>query len=206
MPALNNIVCGDQYTDAATIQFAYNPRGGWFVVGDQAGVVVQLQYEMGGAGGRGSEEWAFDQVDLGPGANGSIPTNAIGIRFKNAVAGDNATVTAMIGTGDDPVLQIDSFGGVTGEGGPTTVHSGQVNGVNGTPTPIHAASLPCLAVAIKADPANVGKVYIGDSTVTTGTGLELAPDDGVAFDIIDIKVIFFDVDRTGEGLSWLTVT
>ena len=208
MPSFNNVTIGDQYgSTPATgcIQFAYNPRGGWFVVGDQAGVIVQLQYLMrSGHGTRGVEEWAIDETELGPGATGTIPPDAIGIRFRNAQAGSNATVTAFIGTGDDPVLAIDSFGAPAPTGA-VILGQGQTLGTHGTATVLTATSIPCEAVAVRADPSNSGIAYLGGAGVTTANGYELASNDAIGMDVNNPNAVFFDVDVTGEGVSWVAI-
>lgn len=92
MPGFNAQTCGDGYTDACTIENVWTSGGGWFVV-STAGVFVQLQY-----GTPANPEWTAEQ-QLGTGAQGTVPAAASGIRFRNSLAGTNATVTAFIGTG-----------------------------------------------------------------------------------------------------------
>ncbi len=114
MPVLNNVSCPDQYDPSgkvAAIQdiFPVPNGGGWFALqpnGNSA--FCQLQY---GTAQYGSGGWAEEQV-LGSGAYGTIPPNATGIRFRNAVAGKQAVVTAVLNTKDTPTLGVSSLGTV----------------------------------------------------------------------------------------------
>ena len=100
---LNNVTCGDDYTDAATISDVWNTGGGWFVVSN-ASVFCELQY-----GVRGEWYWTLEQI-LGEGASGSVGNDCTGIRFRNAVSGQNAVVSGAIANGDEPSLGIINIG------------------------------------------------------------------------------------------------
>lgn len=97
---LINVACQDAYSDAASIMEVWHGNGGTFVVSVQA-VRYQVQY---GFQDQGDEAWT-DEAILQPGA-GSIDKGAIGIRFRNAVAGSNATVSAYINPPGRPGVQI----------------------------------------------------------------------------------------------------
>jgi hypothetical protein len=106
--------------------------GGRFNVNSSFGAVLcQVQY-----GGQGAVEWAENEEQLlNPGAYGTIPEDACGIRFRSAVAGTPGKVSASIGTDPTrPALSIDALGSVLLVS-PVTVTQQIFAGVNGTYTP-----------------------------------------------------------------------
>jgi hypothetical protein len=111
VPGINQATCGDGYTAAATISDVWNPGGGWFSVSTHA-VLVSMQYPIQVGSGYGQSEWTDEQL-LGDGAFGLLPPGATGIRFRNAVAGQNAVVTAAIAQGNEPALAISATGTLT---------------------------------------------------------------------------------------------
>ena len=61
------------------------------------------------------------------------------------------------------------------------------------------------AVALIADSANTGTVFIGiDSTVTTGTGFPLSPGTVVLLKISDLNAIWFIADADGQVVRYIT--
>jgi hypothetical protein len=84
----NNVVCGDNYTDAATIRDVFGSGGGVFEITNEP-VVYSLQF-----GGQGADNWT-EEATIGTGG-GTIPPGCTGVRFRNATAGLPATVSALI--------------------------------------------------------------------------------------------------------------
>ena len=93
---LNTVTVPNNYTDACSIQYVYGGKGGTFAITD-ADVFYQIQY-----GRLGAEFWT-DEAILQPGG-GSIEPGAIGVRFRNAVSGVIATVSARISPPGQPGL------------------------------------------------------------------------------------------------------
>lgn len=60
-----------------------------------------------------------------------------------------------------------------------------------------------MAVAVKALDGNSGAVYVGDSSVGTGTGFELQPGEGVSLNVTDVANVYADVATGGDGVSWI---
>lgn len=75
----------------------------------------------------------------------------------------------------------------------------------GTRKQIFATSLAVKSVIIQADNLNTGKVYIGDSTVSSSNGVELAARESLTITPADAggtkKMIPFDVLRTALLVS-----
>lgn len=110
MPVLTEAIVPDEYTDnMATISSVWGSQGGWFEVLEN-GVFFQIQYSRGNQ--QGQEDWGEEQ-QLGSGAFGTIPSKAIGIRFRNAIPGTVALVSGAITTGDEPPISISAIGSVS---------------------------------------------------------------------------------------------
>lgn len=96
MTTLVDVNCGDDYTGAATLGFLYDGGGGYFqITGNTA--MVQLAW-----GTQGSEQWT-DEFPAEP-CNGSLGPGTIGVRFRNAVPGQVAVVSAGLSLSDEPVI------------------------------------------------------------------------------------------------------
>lgn len=191
---LNNVSVGDDYTDAATIQDVFTSNGGWYGISVNS-VYVQLQY-----GVRGESYWTQDQL-LAVGSAAGFGSDCIGIRFKNATAGQVANVSAGIAQGDEPPLG----GSALAVGSTyTIVGNGSRTGTSGTPNQVKA-QLACASIVVRANPTNVGLVYLGGPSVNAGTGYWMSPGDAVGFDVANTHQVFFDVANTGDGISWLAI-
>lgn len=56
---------------------------------------------------------------------------------------------------------------------------------------------------IKALSGNSGIVYVGDSTVGTGSGFELQSGEEVTLKVDDVANVYIDVGTDGDGVSWI---
>jgi hypothetical protein len=198
MPQITNVNCGNDYTTTAAVQDVWNSRGGWFTIAGAGSAFVQQQY-----GVLGMAYWT-DEVIASVGTVGTLAANCTGVRFRNAVAGTVAVVSVGIAQGKEPVLDFSAGSPDATSAAFTIVGQGHKTGTNGTPTAL-GSSLACASVVVRAMPTNVGLVYVGTSTVTTSTGYELSPGDAVAFDVGNVAQVYFDVDTTSEGVSWMAV-
>jgi hypothetical protein len=71
-----------------------------------------------------------------------------------------------------------------------------------------AAALPSSttrSVCVKAVVANSINVYLGPSTVTTSTGMELAPGDVICLPLANPSAIYVIASTTGASVSWIAV-
>lgn len=98
MIILDNVAVGDDYTAAATIEDVYASTGGYFAVYG-ADTFIQLQY-----GRHGLEFWTVET--RAPVGNGVLAAGTIGVRFRNAVEGSTATVSAALSAEAEPPLAI----------------------------------------------------------------------------------------------------
>lgn len=191
---LNSVTCGDGYTDAATISDAWTTNGGWYGITTNS-VYMQLQY-----GVLGTPFWTEEQFQ-GVGSAGTLGDDCTGIRFRNAIAGQNATVSGTIALGDEPPL---GPSGLTFGSTYSIVGHGRKSGTAGSATAIQSI-LPCASIVVRANPTNTGLVYLGDTTVNNSNGLIMSPGDYVAFDVANTHQVCFDVQTTNDGISWMAV-
>lgn len=88
-----------------------------------------------------------------------------------------------------------------------TIHSGQKTvATAGSAEVLAAASTAIKAVAIKALPTNTGKVYVGDSGVSSANGFVLSVNEGVCLDVDNLQDIYLDVSVNGEGASYVYIS
>lgn len=117
MPSFNDAKTTDAYQGSGpglpTIEGILPlPNGGGRFNVEAAGgaVLCQVQY-----GAQGAVEWAENEEQLlNPGAYGTIPDNACGIRFRSAKTGVPGVVSASMGTDPSrPALTIDALGAIS---------------------------------------------------------------------------------------------
>lgn len=119
---LNAVQTSDGYDpNGATIQNVVDSSGGFYNIAD-ADVFCEVQY-----GSRDALDWT-DEVRLAAGTTGSLPRGVEGIRFRSAVSGTPATVTAALFLKDQPAFNVGS-GPVTVTGLPINFqHNGSLVG------------------------------------------------------------------------------
>lgn len=60
-------------------------------------------------------------------------------------------------------------------------------------------------IVVKADPNNTGKVYVGDSSVSTSNGYLLTAGEGIAFEIDNASKVWVIADTDNQKVYWLGV-
>lgn len=95
---------------------------------------------------------------------------------------------------------------VTGTSGttPTSVLNGSVT-VTTAGTRVQFPTNTLKAITVKADVANTGIIYLGNSTVTSANGFELAAGDTISFDIANSNVLYIDASANNQMVNWLGV-
>ena len=162
MRVLDGVTCGDDYTEAATIQYVYGSSGGYMAV-TANDVYCQLQY-----GDQGQEVWT-DELHV-PIGSGVLFANTIGIRFRNYTPGSNAVVSAALSSPQEPSLAIGAGGVATPSTGGAAV-IGEVIFYAG-PTPDATKYLFCDGSAVSRSTyadlfAAIGTTWgIGDGVTT----------------------------------------
>lgn len=88
----------------------------------------------------------------------------------------------------------------------TTVLNGQKTVTTaGTRVQVSSSSVPVRSVCIKALHADTGKIYVGNSTVSSANGYELIADLSVCLDVNDVSLVYIDSSVNGEGVSYAAV-
>lgn len=168
MPVLNSVAVSDTYANntganQAILSQVYNSRGGWFSITGQP-VFVQMQYGPQGSGNVWTEE-----VEVGAGAFAYLDPKCTGVRFRNAVAGQVATVTAQISEGDEPPLSIIALGSVSVAG--VAAVTRQVFSVAGLTSYIPPNGCTTILVEVVAGGGHGGQAIVGTSgQVAVGGG------------------------------------
>ena len=76
----------------------------------------------------------------------------------------------------------------------------------GTAVRVVASSIKTESITIKAKASNDDDdlIYVGDSTVDSTNGFQLAPGESVSIDIdVDTLPIFIDADTDGDGVTFI---
>ena len=87
---------------------------------------------------------------------------------------------------------------------PTTPKSGQET-VTTAGTAVQLAAQACKSVSVKALAGNTGKIYVGDSSVSSADGYELSPGEPIDMAIDNVNRLYIDAAVDGEGVCWLAV-
>lgn len=166
-------VTSDAYTPACTAQDVYHANGGTFSV-QGADALYELQYSLDELD-QGSETWT-DEGQVGPGT-GHIDVGAIGIRFRSALPGTPATISAYINPPHRPGIIITSGG--FGSATPNPAVTGVVE-LSDTLLVAPAATIPFTAIPALYNHLEItGSVY-----ATAGSpiiGVQLNGDAGVNY-------------------------
>jgi len=122
------------------------------------------------------------------------------VRLKFASSGDSTTVALFVNSHFGSDGHLSGSGAVLLSGEKTITTAGTQLALN--------ASTRVKSVVIIAKSANVGQVYVGDSTVdnTINDGLDAGESLSIeALDWMDLADIFLDVDTNGEGVDFYAV-
>lgn len=175
MIILDNVACGDDYTEAATIENVYASSGGYFSI-TQNDVFVQLQF-----GRHGLEEWT-DEVRA-PVGNGILAAGTLGVRFRNATTGQAAVVSAALAAEAEPPLTIVAGGQASATspaGSSSVVISTSAAGATVLVAAAAGRAVQLLAAALMAGGSTTvkfqssgGTDLTGDYTLISSTGFVL---------------------------------
>ena len=92
---------------------------------------------------------------------------------------------------------------INSEPTPSTIYNGKKTVTTAGTAEALASSTAVKSVVIKALYSNTGKVYVGNSSVSSANGIELEAGDAIGIDIDDLSKIYIDVDNNGEGVSYI---
>lgn len=89
------------------------------------------------------------------------------------------------------------------ETAPTTIYNGKTTVTTAGTRVVLAASTTVKSVTIKALAANTGTIYVGDSSVASTNGFQLAAGDTVSLDLNNLNTVNIDSSVNGEGVTYI---
>lgn len=186
----------DTYVDALTLGPSAHIKYVAFTV-NNANVLLQVSK----LGRNMKPYWDLEEALFNPGQWSY--EDICGIRFRSAVPGVVAVVTATAYFWNDVIPDGTGVGPSTAVSFNIVAH-GKRNGTSGVATQVQQNVL-CAGVVVRAKPGNVGLVYLGNSGVNNSNGYDMSPGDALGLAIGNANRIFFDVQNTGDGISWVAV-
>lgn len=88
---------------------------------------------------------------------------------------------------------------------PTTPYNGKVTVTTAATRVQLNANRAVKSVTIKAGLSNSGTIYVGDSSVSSSNGFELAAGDTVSMDISNLNVIYIDASANSQYVTYIAV-
>jgi hypothetical protein len=205
---LADYVTADAYADAGTLGLAAQPTAQLRFSGYSNAYVVQLAIWTQQPDGKAT--WDDEEYVYAPNSGDVFGPEVAGARFRSANPGLPAQIYATLAFEGDPIASPVPPSLVPGQaptpGSPYRIvmQNHHVQAAAHTPAALHTSD-PCASIVIRADPTNVGLIYIGNSTVNAPTGYWLSPGDAIAFAIGNANLVWVDADNAGDGVSWLAV-
>jgi hypothetical protein len=89
---------------------------------------------------------------------------------------------------------------------PTTINNNKTVVASAGTRVTLAASTAVKSVTIKALITNTGLIYVGNATVSSANGYQLAAGDSISMDISNLNTVNLDCDNSGEGVSYISNT
>lgn len=94
----------------------------------------------------------------------------------------------------------------------TSFSNGSKNSIGSTPVQMSSTSYTVrVGVMVKASNVNVGRVYVGDSSLVTqntdptNDGYELGPGDEIFIPVNDINLIWLVASQAGQKVFWMAI-
>lgn len=92
---------------------------------------------------------------------------------------------------------------IIGATAPTVIYNGKTTVTTAGTRVTLAASQAVKSVAIKALVANTGTIYVGNASVSSANGLQLAAGESVSLDIGSLNTVNLDSSVNGEGVTYI---
>lgn len=140
---------------------------------------------------------ALDVVTLNLGSGGKD------IGVDNISNVDYEVVKQAFGTVGNLTLVSASDPLPTTEAAPTTIFNGKTTVTTAGTRVALASSQVIKSVTIKAALANTGTIYVGNSTVASTNGLELAAGDTISLDISNLATINIDSSTNAQSVTYI---
>lgn len=90
---------------------------------------------------------------------------------------------------------------------PTVVHGQDTVSTSGTAVQLNGGTSQHIpngaALVVRANGGNAGVIYVGDSSVSSSNGFELAAGESVSLHVDDVDAVWIDAASGGDGVSWI---
>ena len=129
--------------------------------------------------------------------------NIVGLdSSNNTIKLDNSNNSVKLDSSNNTV-KIDSSNNIVEQNAPSNLGQGIKDVTTSGTAEALASSTSCKKVLIKAKSTNTGKVYVGNSSVSSSnTAIELEAEDAFEMEIDNLNKIYLDVDTNGEGVKF----
>lgn len=89
-------------------------------------------------------------------------------------------------------------------GAHTTIFNGKTSVTTaGTRVQLLTTSTGIHTVVVRANSANTGTIYVGNATVASTNGMQLAAGDALTLTINDLSKVYLDCSVNGEGVTYI---
>lgn len=139
---------------------------------------------------------ADGKIILSSGASVGLDTS------NNTVKLDSSNNEVKLDSSNNTV-KIDSSNNVVKQNAPSTFGQGSKDVTTAGTAEALAGSTACIRAVIRAKDANTGKVYVGNSSVSSSnTGIVLNAGDAYEMELDNLNKIYIDSDTNGEGVTY----
>lgn len=87
----------------------------------------------------------------------------------------------------------------------TTVYNGKTTVTTAGVRVVLASSTSVKSITIKAATTNTGLIYVGNSTVSSSNGFELASGDSISIDISNLNILYIDSSTNSQSVTYIAV-
>lgn len=137
---------------------------------------------------------------------GTVSSSKVNV---NIASGNPTTIAVTQGTAaslNATVVGTGTFAVQNAPVAPTTVNNGKTTVTTAGTRVVLASSTVVQSVTIKALAANTGTIYVGNSSVSSSNGFQLAAGDTVSLDIANLNTVNIDSSVNAEGVTYAAVT
>lgn len=149
----------------------------------------------------------YDHKAVNANIQGTVPVSGT---FWQATQPVSGTLTANAGTNlNTSALALETGGNLatiaSAVSAPGSVFNGKTTVTTAGTRVTLAASQAVKSVTVKALAANTGTIYVGNGSVASTNGFQLAAGDTISLDISNLNTVNLDSSVNGEGVTYLGV-
>lgn len=192
------------------------------VVGTAASAIPSKLLQVGGSDGTNARAikvntsgqldvrplTSSDTVTVAQSTATSLKTQAENYQGGTAVSSSNPLQVTLANTGANATAVKVDGSAVTqpiSQAAPTTVYNGKKTVTTAGTRVTLASSTTVKSVTIKALDTNTGYIYVGDTTVASTNGFQLAAGETVSLDLANLSTVNLDSSVSGEGVTYIGV-